>query len=566
MMRQVRKHKNERGQAMLLGVIGLLILSIGMYTSYNLSRSVYEKIKLQNAADATAYSLANLEARTFNFIAFTNRAQIANVVQMLEAQSLLSNATYIEGVTGFMGDWSQSTGRLLINISYFPYMGWLRPIGEQIKMVGETVLEPSYNTMKPLVDQMQQWTPQYIKLHTAKNQALFAVATTMVLSTAAKLAQGAPEIIAANDKNAEQTMLSHTLNALNVASFGSAFDPSSFGVGGSADQKAQAKRLLSELVNASRYGNPSTLGASGIAARQPLMAFGSIINLLNSASGGNWPLGGNAAQGILDSTVGKLLSPGFVGTSKLMGADKDSGLPALEESGEHAAKKSDLAYGHTLMAKDHWGAFSSLSDMGFASVRSGLTKSTYCRYAKPDSGYGSSDPTRPFRMLFNPKNFKFKCYDENQVDMRWRSYFGKGGLAPYFKFAPKPSGLGVESGDFNQPDVWVFLNKPPTNMLLSGEVQDLNFTLEQGGKSAELSTDIGEQGLLSSGILPGINALSRAQAYYHRPGAWQEPPNFFNPYWGAKLAPKNAAIKRLLNEVGLGGNFSQLVADNLWMH
>ena len=103
-------------------------------------------------------------------------------------------------------------------------------------------------------------------------------------------------------------------------------------------------------------------------------------------------------------------------------------------------------------------------------------------------------------------------------------------------------------------------------MLLSGDVQDLNFTLEQGGNSADLSTDIGEQGLLSSGVLPGINALSRAQAYYHRPGAWQEPPNFFNPYWGAKLAPKNAAIKRLLNEVGLGGNFSQLVADNLWMH
>ena len=45
MMRQVRKHKNERGQAMLLGVIGLLILSIGMYTTYNLSRSVYQKIK-----------------------------------------------------------------------------------------------------------------------------------------------------------------------------------------------------------------------------------------------------------------------------------------------------------------------------------------------------------------------------------------------------------------------------------------------------------------------------------------------------------------------------------------
>ena len=29
----------------------------------------------------------------------------------------------------------------------------------------------------------------------------------------------------------------------------------------------------------------------------------------------------------------------------------------------------------------------------------------------------------------------------------------------------------------------------------------------------------------------------RAIAYYHRPGDWREPPNLFNPFWGAKLMP-----------------------------
>ena len=72
-----------------LAVVAMVVLAVGMYTTYNLSRTVYEKIQLQNAADATAYSLATLEARTFNFIAFSNRAQVANYVQMLEAQSLL---------------------------------------------------------------------------------------------------------------------------------------------------------------------------------------------------------------------------------------------------------------------------------------------------------------------------------------------------------------------------------------------------------------------------------------------------------------------------------------------
>ena len=48
---------------MLIAVVGMLALTLGMYTAYSLSRAVYEKIQLQNAADATAYSLATLEAR-----------------------------------------------------------------------------------------------------------------------------------------------------------------------------------------------------------------------------------------------------------------------------------------------------------------------------------------------------------------------------------------------------------------------------------------------------------------------------------------------------------------------
>jgi hypothetical protein len=32
-------------------------------------------------------------------------------------------------------------------------------------------------------------------------------------------------------------------------------------------------------------------------------------------------------------------------------------------------------------------------------------------------------------------------------------------------------------------------------------------------------------------------AVSKALTYYHRPRDWQEHPNFFNPYWHAKLHP-----------------------------
>lgn len=33
------------------------------------------------------------------------------------------------------------------------------------------------------------------------------------------------------------------------------------------------------------------------------------------------------------------------------------------------------------------------------------------------------------------------------------------------------------------------------------------------------------------------NSVSKALTYYHHPGDWQEPPNFWNPFWRAKLHP-----------------------------
>ena len=87
-----------------------------------------------------------------------------------------------------------------------------------------------------------------------------------------------------------------------------------------------------------------------------------------------------------------------------------------------------------------------------------------------------------------------------------------------------------------------------------------------GGETAELDARIGQDGIMNTGLGRGINVLSRAQVYYHRPGAWAEPPNFFNPYWGARLAPKNAAITRLFNEIGVSGIWDNLIADNIWMH
>mgnify|MGYP001615661306 CR=1 FL=1 len=60
-------------------------------------------------------------------------------------------------------------------------------------------------------------------------------------------------------------------------------------------------------------------------------------------------------------------------------------------------------------------------------------------------------------------------------------------------------------------------------------------------------------------FMTGLNAVARGMVYYHRPaggarsGNWQEQPNFFNPYWHARLAPVGEKLKQLYDAF-LGGH------------
>ncbi len=552
-----RRRPRTRGQAILLAVVGLLVLAIGMYTSYNLSRAVYEKIQLQNAADATAYSLATMEARTFNFIAFANRAQVANYVQILESQSILSSATFVEGFTAWLGDYLQAAGRSLKLLSYIPGLGSLAAVGDTLRQLGEG-LEKAYDeVLKPGLEQMDTWQPQYVRLKTAENQALLAVAAMLALSTELQLGDGAFHITQANDPGARRNWLSFILNGFNMVSYTTAFDLASFG-------KEEPKRVMTELAHAARHGTAPNSPADFVVARGP---FAQIEGLLSAVSGG-MDLGGRAGDRARDRLGGLFdllnnLVPAFVGTGKLLTSDGES--TDLEDTARHNPDHSGLARGDAVTAKDTFKSDAILvppfnrSGMVFASVTSATDQSRHCRYKGKPSDYG-----RAWRIFVLPFARDFACEEEDGRH-RWRALIGEGGIQPYLKFAPKLSGISAERTSFNQPDVWVYLNKPSAAMALAGG-KDLDFQISQGRRRAALDARIAEEGLLNTGLGEGLHAIARAQVYYHRPGAWQEPPNFFNPFWGARLAPKNAAIKRLGSAVGLGDTLGQLIGDNIWMH
>ncbi|MCE9640677.1 MAG: hypothetical protein K8S22_11100, partial [Betaproteobacteria bacterium] len=80
----------QRGQALVFVTIVMLAVLLALLTMYSMGQLTTEKMKLQNTADAAAYSAAVAQARDYNFTAYTNRAMIANQVAMAQLVGLTS--------------------------------------------------------------------------------------------------------------------------------------------------------------------------------------------------------------------------------------------------------------------------------------------------------------------------------------------------------------------------------------------------------------------------------------------------------------------------------------------
>ncbi len=86
----------QHGQALVLGLLFVFaIAGVGLFM-FNSGRAVDEKMRITNAADTAAYSVALMEARALNYHAYANRALVANQVAIAQAVSLISWLQYFE--------------------------------------------------------------------------------------------------------------------------------------------------------------------------------------------------------------------------------------------------------------------------------------------------------------------------------------------------------------------------------------------------------------------------------------------------------------------------------------
>jgi hypothetical protein len=88
--------RHQKGQALILGIFLVLATTMTAVLMYNNGQTTTEKTRLVNAADAAAYSGAVFVARNLNFLAYTNRAMIANHVAIGHFISYVSWVRYVE--------------------------------------------------------------------------------------------------------------------------------------------------------------------------------------------------------------------------------------------------------------------------------------------------------------------------------------------------------------------------------------------------------------------------------------------------------------------------------------
>lgn len=136
------KQTGQRGQIAPVALFGVLIASAVLVVMFNTGQRVTERSQVANAADAAAYSGAVWTARHLNFMAYTNRAMIANHAAVGHFVSYVSWVRYID-------DSLQAIDRVT---QWIPYVGQYVDLAEQIAAEVRDATERAAQITVPALD------------------------------------------------------------------------------------------------------------------------------------------------------------------------------------------------------------------------------------------------------------------------------------------------------------------------------------------------------------------------------------------------------------------------------
>jgi hypothetical protein len=132
----------QGGQIVPVALLGVLISSAVLVLMFNTGQKITEKSQLTNAADAAAYSGAVWTARHLNFMAYTNRAMIANHAAAGHFVSYVSWTRYVHDSIDYIDRVTQ----------WIPYVGQYVDAAEQIAEQVRRLADQSAEVAIPAID------------------------------------------------------------------------------------------------------------------------------------------------------------------------------------------------------------------------------------------------------------------------------------------------------------------------------------------------------------------------------------------------------------------------------
>ena len=570
--------RGERGQALPLAAVGIFIMCLGVLATLNLGQAVHQKIKLQNTADSAAYTLATMEARTFNYIALLNRTQIAHYNLAMVVQSYITWAGFQLAVMGQAVD----SLRTLANVfdaalqqlqgcrsshDYGPRCEYFygRPVQAQIN-IALALAEQSRKTALTAYQQAATIGHQIVEAMAIFNsKAVWQSQFIRAAMINAHLLTGMQNHIQKMDPDlsfteGKSTLLNWLVNsALNSIEYYQAFDRSA-GVnpfvyslfrdipqlasqdffiksneGGQQaagdNDAAEAYKVMSELIHA---GRPWF-----VADRRATISFNRVrfIDLKGFKQGAT-----------------EFTSRGQMNGAEVSAIREEDNYPVGTFLSSDDFLRSASATNTGGIAQITWQAGKPLGDAIAAYEKEGK----HLRY-DPGSGSGLIHFQGDSTTVQKPTSAQGFALGPTPHSPKVEGHADWPGFAPFFKFNARAD----RTADYNQPSTWIFLNKHHEDFQTDGESHAsgrapwyANFSWSHGTEQASLDTTIG--GPRNSYLFEGLTVVSRGMAYYHRPreykkahrdddagvhvpakskGGWTEHPNFFNPFWRARLAP-----------------------------
>jgi hypothetical protein len=319
--------KRREGQSLVLGALMILILSLATLATLNIGHNITERVRLQNTADASAYSMAAMEARAFNFYAFANRTQVSHYVAAMVWQSMLSFAYFLEAAfTDLLGvvltadicnpQQSDTAWKLICAAAKLipPPWGTLLQaffaVLTQIAAVIEVAVRMIQDTLRA-TDIDAVIGKVIIPAHQILNKALAGLSELTLVGTMENVVTTSNDVITDNDVNVDSTLTRALSGALSVCILerahmqesgvslsnakqaGNIFKPLDPKIVDEQSKVARAKRSMGKISNATRFacdndGNGSLCGGGWVTQRTagqliPLPSnFGIVRNLVDA--------------------------------------------------------------------------------------------------------------------------------------------------------------------------------------------------------------------------------------------------------------------------------------------